>query len=373
MAITANTTYVASYHTNVGHYAEDDNYFASSGVTNGPLHALAAGVDGPNGVYAYGASSTFPTNNYLSANYWVDVVFSQNVWLQTSAADFGAGTQQGTVVTNNSGGEVQLAPSFSDDFNGTSLSSNWTSTAWPGVTPHVTVSGGILSVAGAQVRSVQTVPSLTPVEGKVTIAAAANQQFGLATDLSATSGNSWAIFRTKSTTSTLYAEVNSAGVVTTVSLGSRPTGYHVYRVQPTATGFQFYIDGVLKTTINKTIPSGTALKIDLASANSTALTADWVRLASYPSSGTFTSSVLDAGRTVTWGNAFWTASLPAGTSFVIETISSTDGNNWSAWSAVGSNGAITSPSGRYLQYRIRFTTTDPTQTATLNDISFTWN
>jgi hypothetical protein len=233
-----------------------------------------------------------------------------------SAADFNAGTQQGTVVTNNSGGEVQLAPSFSDDSNGSSLSSNWTSTAWPGVTPSVTVSGGILSVAGAQVRSVQTDTTI-PVEAMITIAAAKNQQFGLATDLSATSGNSWAVFTTKNTTGTLYAEVNSAGTATTVSLGSRPSGYHVYRVQPTATGFQFFIDGVLKTTINKTIPSGTALTIDLASANSTALKADWVRLASYPLSGTFTSSVLDAGRAETWGNATWTASLPAGTSFVI--------------------------------------------------------
>ena len=151
VAITANTTYVASYHAPNGHYAEDDNSFASSGVDNAPLHALAAGVDGPDGVYTYSASSAFPTSTYLSANYWVDVVFSQNVLLQTSAADFSAtGTQlAGTVVTNNSGGEVQLAPSFSDDFNGSSLSSSWTSTPWPGVTPNVAVSGGALSVAGA--------------------------------------------------------------------------------------------------------------------------------------------------------------------------------------------------------------------------------
>ena len=84
--IAPNTTYVASYHAPNGHYAEDDNYFASSGVNSAPLHALAAGVDGPDGVYAYGASSTFPTNNYLSANYWVDVVFS--------------GSQPGTVATS---------------------------------------------------------------------------------------------------------------------------------------------------------------------------------------------------------------------------------------------------------------------------------
>jgi hypothetical protein len=373
VAIAANTTYVASYHAPVGHYAEDDNYFVTSGADSAPLHALANGVDGPNGVYVYGASVAFPTNTYNSANYWVDVVFSLNVWMQTTAADFNAGSNSGTAVTNTSGGEVRLAPSFSDDFNGSALSSSWTSTAWPKATLKVTVSGGLLSVSGGQVRSVQSVPAGVPVEGWVTLAAATNQKFGLATDMSASAGNSWAIFTTNNTTGTCYAEVNSAGSVSTVSLGARPSGYHLYRVQPTATGFQFYIDGVLKTTISKTIASGTALKIDLASATTTALMADWVRQASYPSSGTYTSSTLDAGRIATWGALTWTASLPPGTTLVIETSSSTDGVNWSNWSATSNGGVITSPAARYLRYRVTFQTTDPTLTAILYDISFTWN
>src|SRR6266850_401615 len=39
VAITANTIYVASYHTNVGRYAASPNYF-KTGVDNAPLHAL---------------------------------------------------------------------------------------------------------------------------------------------------------------------------------------------------------------------------------------------------------------------------------------------------------------------------------------------
>ena len=73
--ITANTTYVASYHTTVGSYAVNSGYFSSSGFTNGPLQALANGADGSNGVYQYGASS-FPTQSFNAANYWVDVVFN---------------------------------------------------------------------------------------------------------------------------------------------------------------------------------------------------------------------------------------------------------------------------------------------------------
>ncbi|MDA8187923.1 MAG: DUF4082 domain-containing protein, partial [Dehalococcoidales bacterium] len=72
----ANTVYVASYHTDVGRYAADDNYFANSGVDNAPLHALRNGVSGDNGVYAYGSSPAFPSQTYQSSNYWVDVVFA---------------------------------------------------------------------------------------------------------------------------------------------------------------------------------------------------------------------------------------------------------------------------------------------------------
>jgi len=77
VAITANTVYVASYHTNTGHYSDDQNYFAGKGMDSPPLHALADGVSGVNGVYAYGSTSNFPSNGWNSSNYWVDVVFQQ--------------------------------------------------------------------------------------------------------------------------------------------------------------------------------------------------------------------------------------------------------------------------------------------------------
>lgn len=76
VAITAGTIYVASYHTNVGHYAADEQYFATSGVDNGPLHALKNGTNGGNGVYRYRSSVIFPNLTYKSTNYWVDIVFS---------------------------------------------------------------------------------------------------------------------------------------------------------------------------------------------------------------------------------------------------------------------------------------------------------
>jgi len=70
VAVTAGSTYVASYFTSTGHYAHT-NFGLASAVTNGPLTALAGG-----GVYAYGSSNTFPTSTYNNNNYWVDVVYS---------------------------------------------------------------------------------------------------------------------------------------------------------------------------------------------------------------------------------------------------------------------------------------------------------
>ena len=75
VAINPNTVYVASYHTNTGHYSFDANYFASSGEDNPPLHALGSSAGGGNGVYVYGADRAFPTQTWNNSNYWVDIVF----------------------------------------------------------------------------------------------------------------------------------------------------------------------------------------------------------------------------------------------------------------------------------------------------------
>jgi uncharacterized protein DUF4082/concanavalin A-like lectin/glucanase superfamily protein/Big-like domain-containing protein/fibronectin type III domain protein len=78
VAIAANTTYVVSYHAPKGRYSVNEEYFATAGTDTPPLHALAPGTDGANGVYRYGAGG-FPTESYFSTNYWVDVVFSRTV------------------------------------------------------------------------------------------------------------------------------------------------------------------------------------------------------------------------------------------------------------------------------------------------------
>ena len=346
-------------------------------TTIGPATALAA-----NTFYQVTVSGTITdsSGNPLGSNLTWTFTTGTGVWRQSTTADFSAGVQNGTTATNQSGSGVRLAPTFEDDFNGTSLSSAWThqdQTGSGGGPESITVANGILSLGGTVILSVQTF-SNTPVEGLVNFAAATYQHFGMATSLNSASGNYWAIFSTSGTTSTLFARVNVNGATQDISLGAVPVGFHDYVVKPVTGGFQFCIDGVAQATISASLPTGTALRIVMAEflgPPQPPLQVDWVRLVSYPSSGTFTSSVFDASRTATWGTANWTATLPAGTTLTVMTRSgntATPDGTWSAWTAVSSGGTVASPSGRYLQYSVVLTTTDPTQTADLLSISVNW-
>jgi len=112
-AIAANTTYVASYHCPNGFYAVAEDYFATLGVDAPPLHLLADGASGGNGVYRYAPTSSFPTDTYRSEYYWVDIVFSQTPPLQSIAVTPAAptipagGTLQLTATGTYFGGGTQ--------------------------------------------------------------------------------------------------------------------------------------------------------------------------------------------------------------------------------------------------------------------------
>ncbi|HKI66572.1 MAG TPA: N,N-dimethylformamidase beta subunit family domain-containing protein, partial [Solirubrobacterales bacterium] len=94
--IKANTTYVASYYAPFGHYASIEDYFALVGYDNPPLHALADGADGANGIYAYGSSgglfSNGGPNTFHSENYLVDVSFEKKLVPDTTPPTIGSRT-----------------------------------------------------------------------------------------------------------------------------------------------------------------------------------------------------------------------------------------------------------------------------------------
>ncbi len=101
----------------------------ASAVTNGPLTALAGG-----GVYAYGASNTFPTSTFNNNNYWVDVVYSPTSGTTAPGAPTGVSATAG----NGSATVSWTAPN-----NGGSAITSYTVTPYIGSTAQtpVTVSG----------------------------------------------------------------------------------------------------------------------------------------------------------------------------------------------------------------------------------------
>jgi hypothetical protein len=111
-----NTTYVASYFTTAGHYAADSGYFTSSGVDTVPLHALANGVDGQNGVYGYGTSSLFPTTSFNAANYWIDAVYLPTTTYTIAGTLTGTGAA-GATVTLSGGSSATVTANSSGNFS----------------------------------------------------------------------------------------------------------------------------------------------------------------------------------------------------------------------------------------------------------------
>jgi hypothetical protein len=110
LAITANTVYIASYHTDTGNYALTEPGFASE-VDSAPLHAPADQAGAGNGVYAYGAS-TFPNQTWDASNYWVDAVFDT-----VAARDSTPPTTSLTAPAANStvSGTIALSATASDN------------------------------------------------------------------------------------------------------------------------------------------------------------------------------------------------------------------------------------------------------------------
>jgi hypothetical protein len=74
VAVTAGTTYVASYTTTTGFYSSDNGYFNRAGVDTPALTSPTNADGAGNGVFSVG--SGFPTDSFGGSNYWVDVVYT---------------------------------------------------------------------------------------------------------------------------------------------------------------------------------------------------------------------------------------------------------------------------------------------------------
>ena len=70
--------YVAGYFAPNGHYS-DNPARASARRSTAHRCTAVANTTSPDGVYAYNPLSIFPTNTFNATNYFVDVIFAENL------------------------------------------------------------------------------------------------------------------------------------------------------------------------------------------------------------------------------------------------------------------------------------------------------
>ncbi len=86
--------------------------------------------------------------------------------------------------------------------------------------------------------------------------------------------------------------------------------------------------------------------------------------------GSYVSSIYDAGRIAEWSTIGWTSFEPTGTSVGVQTRTSTDGESWSNWAGTYETGdQIVSPSGRFIQYRVKLASANAPWSPSFGDIT----
>jgi hypothetical protein len=355
---------------------------SSDGVTWSPWSVALTGA---------GQATASPPGRYLqfqlamtSSNPSVSPVVTGVALLFTdpSATPFDAGScavSANAIVTHVGGSEIRLAGVSGNEYSGSTLDpTQWTAGTWSGGTYAPTPSGGMLSIAGANgvyVRSVASMP-VTTLEATVRFSAAPWEHVGWGT---LNFSGAYAVFSTYNTTTTLFARTYTPSGELQTNLGPLPSGFHIYRidrqiVSSTSDQLSYYIDGALRA--QHLVPTLPAMYIYQSHNGGIAPTLDLTRIWVYPSyvaSGSFQSCTMDSGSAAApWTIATWGASVPANTTLQILTRTSVDGSTWSPWSAplTSSGQPIMSPPGRYLQYQLQMTSSDPNQSPIVNNVTF---
>lgn len=319
-----------------------------------------------------------PAGNLLGADSTWNFTTVPDSVTDTTIADFSAGATGACVVDATIGdGAVRLPLSIDEEFSGATLPAGWSNNTipWqPGGT--TTVNGGLLAVDGAVARNTTLYGPGSSLEFAATFKAVAFQHVGFGGGAETFNQAPIAMFSTRSSTSTLYTSLFIGGAVYDVAIsdsGGLINTPHRYRIDWKATGFDFYVDGVLVSSRTDTISDQMRVGASDYLKTGNALTVDWVRLTPYVSPCAFESRVLDAGFPADWLDLSWVGSAPAGTSVGFETRSgntSMPGGSWSVWANV--NSPIPSPDARYIQYRAMLASSDAALSPVVESVTITY-
>jgi len=265
VAISANTVYVAAYFAPKGHYSETKDYL-QSGVNNAPLHALASGVDGPNGVYRHTTTGFPTTTSYNSTSFWVDVVFSgpstpasPKLTVSTTALNFGSiavnSATTGSVTLTSSGTSPVTVNSAGVTGTGFSLTAGTFPTT--------------LNPNSSLTLQLQFKPTATGSDsGKLTIAS--NSTTGSSTVVSLSGTGAAASPQLKVSTTTMNFGSVAVKTATTGSVTLTSTGTSAVTVSSASisgTGFSI-VGGTFPTTLSPNQTATVKLQFDPTAAGS---------------------------------------------------------------------------------------------------------
>ncbi len=279
-------------------------------------------------------------------------------------------------------GDLTLRPlvDVTEDFDGSGLPADWESVPWDSGGA-ATVAGGALTVDGARANTTAFYGPGRTLVFAATFTADPFQHVGFGDTFA---GAPWAMFSTGNGTSLptgLYARTWAPGgtAVDMPIAGVNPLVEHEYSIEWDPTEVRYYVDGNLVAT--HAIAIGAQMRPIASDFNVGGGNVDVENLdlypteAQYPSSGTFTSRVFDAGDSrATWRTLSAAADTPAGTGVTFEARTGstpTPDASWTDWQAVGPAGEIGGPVGRrYLQYRATLTTADSSVTPLVEIVTF---
>ena len=333
-----------------------------------------------------------------------------------------------TIVSTANGGEIRLRATVEDYFDGDTIDTtqwitDYSNPAFPHQAP--LIGSGVLTLYGSYLRSVQVFSATTPTrffEASARMADASLMRSPSNVDigfyraypplrLPPGEQSSIRLFIGQPTHSTvnrlLYVRSrdgadgpildtmvnNWGGVESNQRIGL--SQYRTFRINWGPTETWYLIDGSVISQVPGDTPlphTGVSTRTtyvflynqdplvpgDPNWSNTMPLLVDWVRAGVYPSSGQYTSCVLDAGQIVNWSQATVTATILAQTGASLETRTSVDGATWSSWAPAGTIGngvsvlTPSSPSGRYLQYRLTLTSSDPIHSPEVAALSFSY-
>ena len=171
--------------------------------------------------------------------------------IDTTAADFGAGTRVGTLVTDTGDGAVASGTRPVEDFDGSGLPPSYQAgTPWTSREGRRRSAAARSSVDGAPARSTATFGPGASVEFVATFGGAPSQHIGFGTDLV---DQPWAFFSTSAHTGTLFARTKSASEDGSTRRSPRrraPTSglRTAIRIAWAADAVRYYVDGNLVQT-----------------------------------------------------------------------------------------------------------------------------